>query len=174
MYAWREIADQPLVVLDAIRRRLPVVAAFSGSTAAWIHGLAVPPCEPVEVTLPAGCGIAARSRLVVRRAELATGEVVMRDGLPTTSAVRTLADLGRRPPLVEAVAVVDEALKKGLLDVDDLSRWADQHAGHRGITLLKMDDQPGGARDRIGHGNALAAHPGLRWPAKAAGPSVAL
>jgi hypothetical protein len=137
MYAWWEIADEPQVVLDAIRRRLPLVAAFSGTTAAWLHGLDLLPCDPVEVTLPMSCGIAVRARAVVRRAELATGEVVMRKGLPTTSALRTLADLGRRPPLVEAVVAVDSALNKGVLDLDDLRTWADNHARYRGIALLR-------------------------------------
>jgi hypothetical protein len=138
MYAWREIADEPQVVLDAIRRGLPLVAAFSGRTAAWLHGLDVPPCGPVEVTLPPACGIAVRAHLVVRRAELATGDVVMQKGLPATSALRTLADLGRRPPLVEAVATLDSALNKALLDLGELRAWADDHAAYRGIKLLRQ------------------------------------
>lgn len=137
MYAWREIADEPQVVLDAIRRGLPLVAAFSGRTAGWLHGLDVPPCGPVEVTLPPACGIAVRARVVVRRSELAAGEVVMRKGLPATSAARTLADLGRRPPLVEAVASLDSALNKSMLDLGELRAWADNHAAYRGINLLR-------------------------------------
>lgn len=137
MYAWREIADQPQIVLDAIRRRLPLVAAFSGRTAAWLHGLDLPPCDPVEVTLPVACGISARARVVVRRAQLAAGEVVMRRGLPTTSALRTFVDLGRRPPLVEAVIGLDMALHEGLFDLCDLGAWIDEHGWHRGIVLLR-------------------------------------
>jgi hypothetical protein len=137
MYAWRDIAELPDVVLDAIRRRLPLVAAFSGRTAAWLHGLDVQPCDPVEVTLPPGCGIAVRAGLVVRRADLAAGEVEMRKGLPTTSAVRTLADLGRRPPLPEAVALLDTALHDGLLDVSALCGWVDGHPRHRGVAFLR-------------------------------------
>ncbi len=61
----------------------------------------------------------------------------MRNGLPTTSALRTLADLGRRPPLVEAVTHLDMALHKNLVDLDSLLGWVDEHAGHRGVAILR-------------------------------------
>jgi uncharacterized protein DUF559 len=48
LYAWREIADQPLVQLQAAMRRLPSDAVFSGRPAAWLHGLDQQPCSPVE------------------------------------------------------------------------------------------------------------------------------
>src|SRR5438105_13811355 len=38
--------------LAKVNRRLPRLAVFSGRTAAWIHGLDLPPCDPIEVTLP--------------------------------------------------------------------------------------------------------------------------
>jgi len=50
-YAWRDIADSPMVVLLAAQRRLVDSAVFSGRTAAWLHGLDMAPCDPVEVTL---------------------------------------------------------------------------------------------------------------------------
>ena len=40
------------MVLAAAIRRLPRAAVFSGRTAAWLHGLDLPPFEPIEVTLP--------------------------------------------------------------------------------------------------------------------------
>src|SRR5438552_15288802 len=50
-YAVREISDLPLVRLAAAARRLPDGGVFSGRTAAWLHGLDLPPCNPIEVTL---------------------------------------------------------------------------------------------------------------------------
>src|SRR5438105_5361400 len=81
-YAVREISDQPLVRLAAAARRLPSGAVFSGRTAAWLHGLDVAPCDPIEV----------------RTSEI---EIANAQRLPVTSRVRTIADLGRRLPLVE-------------------------------------------------------------------------
>ena len=57
-YALRVIAHDPNVVLAAISRRLPTTAVFSGRTAGWLQGLDLPPCDPVEVTLPLGCHLA--------------------------------------------------------------------------------------------------------------------
>ncbi len=46
--------------------------------------------------------------------------MVVRRGFRTTSIVRTLADLERRLPLIEAVVIADEALHKRLLRVHQL------------------------------------------------------
>lgn len=54
LYAWAGLPDRPELVLAAINRRLPAGAAFSGRTAAWLHGLDLPPCAPVELTVPPG------------------------------------------------------------------------------------------------------------------------
>ena len=80
------------------------------------------------------------SRLVgvtVRRAKVDTGETVMRRGQPATSVVRTIADLGRRPPLIEAVAALDMALHRRLLELVDLRSWAGAHPRYRGVARLR-------------------------------------
>src|SRR5882672_9611825 len=83
-YAVREISDQPLVRLVAAAQRLPSGAVFSGRTAAWLHGLDVAPCDPIEATGP--------------MARLSEIERSIPQRLPVTSRVRTVADLGRRLP----------------------------------------------------------------------------
>jgi hypothetical protein len=30
----------------------PTGAVFSGKTAAWLHGLEIEPCDPIEMTVP--------------------------------------------------------------------------------------------------------------------------
>src|SRR2546423_303317 len=49
-YVWAGLPDNPMFRLAVVRRRLPD-SVFSGRTAAWLHGLDVPPCEPIDVTL---------------------------------------------------------------------------------------------------------------------------
>src|SRR5690348_17494671 len=98
-----------------LRVRLPPEGVFSGRTAAWLHGLNVPPCAPIEVTLPR---LSRTSRLAgasLRRSDLHPGDVGSVDGLPTTSRVRTLADLARRLPQIDAVAILDMALHARLV-----------------------------------------------------------
>jgi len=136
-YALRAIANEPDVVLAATSRRLPVTAVFSGRTAAWLHGLDLPPCDPVEVTLPLGSQTSRLTGIAVRRSDVSASETVMRRGHPTTSVVRTLADLGRRLPLVEAVAAMDMALHKRLLKSDDLRSWVCAHPRYPGIGRLR-------------------------------------
>ena len=111
-YALRALADDPSVVLAATSRRLPMSAVFSGRTAAWLHGLDLPPCNPIEVTLPPRCHTTRLVGVAVRRSTVTASEMVMRRGQQATSLVRTLADLGRHLPLVEAVAALDMALHK--------------------------------------------------------------
>jgi hypothetical protein len=136
-YALRAIADDPNVLLAAAMRRLPRKAVFSGRTAAWLHGLDLPPCEPIEVTLPLRCPTSRLVGVAVLRSTVGAGETVMRRGLPATSVARTIADLGRRLRLVEAVAALDTALHRRLLELADLRSWARGHPRYRGVARLR-------------------------------------
>ena len=120
LYVWAGLTERPALVLATVLRRLPATAAFSGRTAAWLHGLDLPPCDPIDVTIPTGCGVSARSGVSVHRARLRDGDVVERRGMPATSVLRTLLDLCRRSPLMEAMVAVDTSLRKGLLDLAEL------------------------------------------------------
>src|SRR5205814_7059444 len=46
--------------------RLPRGAAFSGPTAAWLHGLDVEPCNPIQATAPPSAGISTRADMRIR------------------------------------------------------------------------------------------------------------
>jgi very-short-patch-repair endonuclease len=70
------------------------------------------------------------------RSEIAESDVTTIADLPVTAPVRTIADLGRRLPQVEAVAVVDMALHARLVSVADLRCWASVHKRHRGVARL--------------------------------------
>jgi very-short-patch-repair endonuclease len=136
LYAWSGLADDPALALAAVRRRLPF-AVFSGRTAAWLHGLDLPPCDPVEATVPSRCGVSARVGLSVRRAALQDCEVVVRREMPATSTVRTVIDLGSRSPLVEAVVAVDMALHRRLVSLAELRDYIEAHARRSGIAQAR-------------------------------------
>jgi very-short-patch-repair endonuclease len=120
VYVWAGLAETPELKLEAAARRLPPTAVFSGLTAAWLHGLDVEPCEPIEVTVPPGIGVSARSGIAVRRAALAPQEVIRLRGRRATSILRTLSDVCIRSNVTEAVVVADMALRADLLRVADL------------------------------------------------------
>ena len=115
LYAWAGIVRDPQCVLDALSRRLPPAAAFSGPTAGWLHGLDLELCQPVEVTVPLGCSVPTRVGVSVRRGVLRGCDVVERRGAPTTSPNRTVFDLARHLPSVEALVAVDMALQGNLV-----------------------------------------------------------
>lgn len=138
LYVWAALAENPALLLAAVHRHLPVAAAFSGQTAAWLHGLELPPCDPVEVTIPESCGISTRAGIVVRRSLLGDQDVVERRGMRVTSAVRTLADLSRRLPLVEAVVAVDMALHREVVELGQLHAYMATHARRKGVVRLRQ------------------------------------
>ena len=137
VYHWVGLKVSPLLTLTGVARRLPSGAAFSGRTAAWLHGLDVPPCDPIEITIPEPAGSSRRAGASVRRAALAPGEIVLRRRLPTTSAFRTVVDLGGRNPLTEGVVAVDVFLHAQLVSMADLRSYVADHPRARGIARLR-------------------------------------
>src|SRR5258708_7006817 len=97
------LEDSPQLMVTAVARRLPDGAAFSNRTALWLHGLDPMLSEPIEVTIPEPTGSSRRAGASVRRASLTVEEIVPRRGLPTTSGLRTVVDLGGRNSLTEGV-----------------------------------------------------------------------
>src|SRR5580765_2062423 len=85
IYVCKGLAEDPMHRLEAARRRLPRGAAFSGLTAAWLHGIDVAPCDPIEATVPPDAGVSGRSAITVHRSVLCRGDVVRVRGLPATS-----------------------------------------------------------------------------------------
>jgi hypothetical protein len=131
------VEKDPLPMLIRFARRMPAGTAFSGYTAAWLHGLDVAPCNPIEVTIPKRFGITRRAGAKVRRAGLAAGEIVVRKGLPATPAIRTVVELAGRTPLTEAVVVADLALHATLVTLAQLRAYVAAHPRARGIARLR-------------------------------------
>jgi hypothetical protein len=136
-YLWTGLRESLDLVLFSVNQRLPSGAAFSGRTAAWLHGLDLGPVEPIEVTIPKGSGSWALVGVSVSQASLPDRDLCMRRGIPTTSALRTVFDLGSRPPLVEAVVAVDMALHARLIGLEEPRQLAATRTGSRGIRQFR-------------------------------------
>lgn len=136
-YMWTGLEEQPMHLLEAAQGRLPRGAAFSGFTAAWLHGLDVAPCSPIEVTVSENAGVSARRGMAVRRSALREGDVVVLRGMPATSMARTLAELCARLSLAEAVVIADAALHQGRLRLEHLQSWVKSNRKHHGIANLR-------------------------------------
>jgi Protein of unknown function (DUF559) len=116
---------------------LPDGSAFSGLSAAWLHGLDVEPCRPIEATVPVLSTVAARAAIKVRRTVLDVEDVVMRKGVPCTSMVRTLVDVSQRLSLVEAVVVADMALHALKVDQSQLQQRVEALSGRKGVKKFR-------------------------------------
>jgi hypothetical protein len=81
-YVWAGLPETPALKLETARLRLPASAAFSGKTAAWLHGLDVAPADPIEAILPGQGEGWERGGVRVRRVALDDCEVVARRGWP--------------------------------------------------------------------------------------------
>lgn len=100
----------------------------SGALAAAVHGLDLHRIEPrPEVTLPLRLRRAQRKTLRYRFRDLAPDDVVQRNGIPLTSAVRTLQDLASHCSRTSAVWALEHALRHGLVERRELPdggrRW---------------------------------------------------
>src|SRR5579864_5065579 len=137
LYAWHEIAEGPMTRLIAAKLRLPDAAVFTGPSAAWLHGLDIAPCSPIEAAVPSTSSTSRLVGVVVRRCSIPATETSVRRGLRVTGPVRTIADLTCRLPLTDAVALLDMALHARLVNSGQLLGWASTHAGYRGVRRLK-------------------------------------
>ena len=136
-YAWVGLPHDARLKLEAIARRVQGEYAFSGPTAAWLLGLDVAWREPIEVTIRRDVPVRARAGVRLRRAAPPESDVVTRQGFRTTSAMRTVCDLGSRANVVESVAAVDMALHAGLVQLSELTTRVETHAGDKGIKRLR-------------------------------------
>ena len=136
-YVWSGVHVTPMAMLAAVLDRLPATAAFSGLTAAWLHGMDFEPCSPIEVTVPHHAGVSKRSGVRIRRAVLFGPDVVRVRGMPAIAIARTVAEICMRSSLMEAVVVADAALHSRRVTRDQLTSWADAHRRHPGIRRLR-------------------------------------
>jgi very-short-patch-repair endonuclease len=104
---------------------------------AWLHGLDVKPCDPIEVTLPDPLGTRRLSGAAVRRSLLNPAEIVTRRGLPATSALRTVIDLAGREPLTEGVVAADLFLHARRVTHAQLQAYVADHPRTRGVARVR-------------------------------------
>jgi hypothetical protein len=111
LYCWSGLIQDPWKTLTVLQRLLPMGAIYSGRTAAWALGIHVDPFDPIEVVVPSRSGVRSRPGLVVRRSDVGPGDVATVRGMRVTSPLHTLSDLCPRLKGVEALALMDAALR---------------------------------------------------------------
>ena len=137
LYRWVGLKESPQLLLAALARRLPDGAAFSGRTALWLHGLEAVLGDQIEVTIPEPLGSSRLAGASVRRNALAREEIVTRRGLPTTTALRTVVDIGGRTSLTDGVVAADLVLNAELVTIDELRIYIAEHPRTKGVARLR-------------------------------------
>lgn len=136
-YAWTGLRHDVELKLRAAADRLPSRAAFSGATAAWLLGLDLSPCDPIEATVARGVPVRARSGVRLRRAALPENDVVAQDGFRVTGPMRTVRDLASRKEAIESVVALDMALRAGLVSEATVAEHIEANRGAWGIKRMR-------------------------------------
>jgi hypothetical protein len=108
-------------------------AVLSGATAAWVWGLPRPRASAATVHLTDPYRWRRGRGWQMTHASLPDDEVTVRGAYRVTTAARTVIDLARTWPEVNAVAAVDAALLRRLTTPDELDRLLDRQASVPGI-----------------------------------------
>lgn len=126
----------------ALCRVLPASAVVCRRTAAWLSGLDVLPPGvaeaqwPVEVVVPAGMPRTRRRGCLGCEADLPPEDLAELAGVRMTSMERTALDCARFAPRLEAVAALDQFLRRGV-DPAALQERASALAGRRNAARLR-------------------------------------
>lgn len=140
VYADADIPAGPMLQVRAARLLMPAGTAFSGPTAAWLHGAgaAMDVGDPVEISTPARWGPVAG--LVIREVGLPPQDVVVHRRVRCTSPVRTGLDVARSGPAEETVPVLDQLLAATGLPVTRLLAAAVPGCGPEALAAICWAD----------------------------------
>lgn len=112
-------------------------AALSYGSAAALWGVGRERRDLVEVSA-GSYGVRQRPCVhIYRRSNLRAAEIVVRDGIPVTSVVRTLIDVAGRLDRAVLERAVNEADRLGLIDPEALLDALALHPGKRGVRPLR-------------------------------------
>jgi Protein of unknown function (DUF559) len=116
---------------------LPEGTTFAGGTAAWLHGLATDPLNPIEVIVGPDKGVRSRSGLTARRWVVDASDLVVARGPRATSVHRTLADICCWREPVEALVVLDMAIASGVAERVALMHYARSIGTRAGSVIFR-------------------------------------
>jgi very-short-patch-repair endonuclease len=111
-------------------------AVLSGPSALRRHGIEPGMDQRTWVTVPPERHVTFGGVRTIREV-LRSDDVVTVDGMCTTTALRSIIDTLRVLPEQVTEAMLDRALLRGLLTVEDLASYAEQFAGRRGVRRLR-------------------------------------
>ncbi|MFC7544782.1 endonuclease domain-containing protein [Plantactinospora sp. GCM10030261] len=121
------------VDLRALFLCLPEVAVLAGLSAARRFGFGVLREDAVHIQLPPDVSRPRLPGLIVHHGVLPLPEPVMVRGIPCVPPARCAVDLARTVRRLDALPVLDAALRSDLVTPDGLHAEVDRHRGLRGV-----------------------------------------
>jgi hypothetical protein len=165
-------ARHALAVRAALMQLRPGTVA-SHVSAAVLHGLPVwgMALDRVHVSRDGISGGHRRPRLHVHVAPLSAGEITTVHGRPVTTVERTLADLARKEPFEQSVAVTDAALRVGAVTCPALHQAVESAPRRHGVRAARRviafadagGESVGESRSRVLLERARLPRPVLQW-----------
>jgi hypothetical protein len=130
VYADAKVPDSHGLRIAGAELLIPRSAAFSGRTAAHLHGAIqlAGAGTPVEVSVPTGVRFGPLTGLRVRQVDLPEPDVCTLQRRRCTTGLRTALDIARCEPLIEAVVALDVLLARVVVGKGELAQAA--VAGH--------------------------------------------
>jgi very-short-patch-repair endonuclease len=119
--------------LRALFLALPPVAVVAFHTAATLYGFGVVPDRRLHVLVPAGSPVPDIRGVAAHQAVVPVSDPVDVAGLPCVPPQRCAIDLARTCRRLDAIAVLDAALRSGRCAPGSLRREVARHDGLRGV-----------------------------------------
>ncbi|SCL16759.1 type IV toxin-antitoxin system AbiEi family antitoxin domain-containing protein [Micromonospora inyonensis] len=129
---------EPGEQLRAMLMRLPAGAVVGFHTGAHLHGFGDVSQDDLHVIVPAGSVVPKITGVVVHEVVLPVPDPVMVSGVPVAPAARCAIDLARTLRRIEALPILDLALRSGACRLGDLEREVRRHDRLRGVRQARQ------------------------------------
>lgn len=145
VYVAAQVPDSVSLRCACLRLVVPPDAVICDRHAGWLHGaeMVLAPGEhlalaPIRIFLPGGEGRRLRNDLADSgERTLLREDIVEIDGLRVTSPIRTAWDLGRHRWPDRSLSALDQMLRLGLFDKEELVSGVKRFRGMRWVTVLR-------------------------------------
>ena len=142
VYVDAGVPDGTALRAAAARLVMPDRMVICDRSAAWLHG--VDHWEPTALDVPPDLEVVARDGTRTRLGgihgtlrSLTADDVMVLDGVPVTTPLRTAADLACLRGRLGAAAVLDQFARRHDITPEDLRTITARFAGRRGVTQLR-------------------------------------
>jgi Protein of unknown function (DUF559) len=124
--------------LTAVFRRLPDATVVGFHTGAHLHGFGATPSDKIHVIVPAGSVVPHINGVVAHEAVLPVRDPIELAGVPCAPAARCAVDLARTVRRLEALPLLDLALRVGSCQSEELMTELLRHARLRGVSQARQ------------------------------------